>query len=485
MISLYDFQERAVEALRENIRQGVKNQVLSAPTGSGKTEMALHLISECHGKGKRAVFVCDRTQLIDQTSARMDRYGIPHGVIQAQHWRWRPWERVQVASAQTLARRKWPESDLIVVDEAHTFYQSTLRRIGARECVTIGLTATPFTRGMGQHYDRVVSVTTTRELIERQFLAPYEIYAASEPDMEGAKVVGGEWTDSEAERRSLPIVGDCVAEYLKHGRDRKFICFGVTIAHCEELRRQFLAAGVQASLYTAHTPNTERQELVTEFRSPDSYIRGLVSVAALAKGFDVEGVGVVILARPLRNGFSDHIQMIGRGLRKDPANPDKLCTILDHAGNCVRFWDRMNAFFDEGAHELDDGRRKPKAKPEKKPREPRKCPACKCVHAPRPTCPTCGFEYPRRSNVEQVDGTLVGIGSGAGAGREERRSVHAQLLWIARERGYASGWAAWSYKERFGSWPPRISPDPLPPTSGLLRWVRSRQIRHAKRRKSA
>ena len=36
MIELWTEQHDAVEALRENIRRGIKNQVLCAPTGSGK-----------------------------------------------------------------------------------------------------------------------------------------------------------------------------------------------------------------------------------------------------------------------------------------------------------------------------------------------------------------------------------------------------------------------------------------------------------------
>lgn len=486
MISLYDFQAAAVEELRENMRSGVKNQILSAPTGSGKTIVATYLIQATRENRKRALFVADRVSLIDQTSAVFDRYEIAHGVIQANHWRWRPWESIQVASAQTLARRQWPEGlDLIVVDEAHTLHKTVVERIAARDCYVIGLTATPFTRGLGVHYDRVVSVTTTRELIDRKRLAPYQIFAASEPDMTGAKVMNtGEWADKEVEERVLPIVGDCVQEYLRYGRDRKFIAFGATIAHCEELQRQFLAAGIQCGLYTAHTPDEERRATVEEFRSPDSYIRGLISVAALAKGFDVEDVGVIIMARPLRKSLAEHLQIFGRGLRWDPNNPEKVCTVLDHAGNTLRFWDEMNAFFDDGATELDDGKPRKKKAAEKKAAEPRKCPACTHIHPARPACPCCGFEYPRRQ-IHHEDGELKALGEGAGAAKDVREAVYRQLLWIARDRAYKDGWAAHKYKERFGVWPRGVEGEPEVPSMELRRWVRSRQIAFAKAKKAS
>lgn len=484
VLKLYDFQAEAVEKLRANIRAGVINQILAAPTGSGKTIMATHLLEECHAKGKRAVFVADRIALIDQTSAVLDRFGIPHGVIQGQHWRCRPWERIQVASPQTMARRKWPEADLIIVDEAHTLHKTTLRQLDKREAVAIGLTATPFTKGMGKHYETVVSVTTTRKLIEEGYLAPYRIFASSEPDMDGAKVVAGEWTEKDSAERAMPIVGDCVSEYLKHGDGQKFIAFGVNVAHCEEIQRQFLAAGMQSGLYTYRTTEVERAEMVAEFRKPDSYIRGLVSVSALAKGFDVEDVGVVIMARPLRSSLAEHIQILGRGLRKDPENPDKICTVLDHAGNTLRFWDSMNAFFDEGATQLDDGKPKKSAKADRKGPKPKKCPKCAHIHAPRPMCPMCGFEYPRRSNVEHEAGELAELGEGAAATIDVRRSFYAELLTLAEARDYKQGWAAHKYRERFGMWPRLGDVEPAPVSRATHNWVKSRQIAWAKRRQA-
>jgi len=471
-ITLYPFQTESIEALRQNIRAGVQNQILSAPTGSGKTVLAAYLLDECYNKrNKRAVFVADRIALVDQTSAVLDAYGIPHGVIQADHWRHRPWERIQVASAQTLKKRCWPEADLIIVDEAHGIDKATVKRTDRRDCVTIGLTATPFAKGLGKHYDKVVSVTTTNRLIEAGHLCRYRIFAASEPDMAGAKVVSGEWTDRESTERSMPIVGDCVAEYLKHGEDKKFIAFGCTVSHCEEMQRQFMAAGIQCALYTYRTGDEERARMVQEFRKPDSYIRGLISVSALAKGFDVSDVEVVVMARPLRKSLTEFIQMFGRGLRSHPGNPSKVCTLLDHSGNVVRFWDQMHDFFENGAAVLDDGKRKEKKKPEAKEKKPQKCPKCFRVHDPRPTCPHCGFVYPKRSGVSHEVGTLMELTADTKGTSDQRQELWSQIYGYALQRGRSRGWASYRYRDRLGSWPNGLKDVPKPASPALMRWL--------------
>jgi len=481
-IVLYDHQVQSIEALRENIRRGIKNQVLAAPTGSGKTVCATHLMDECYDKTKRAVFVADRITLIDQTSAMLDEYEIPHGVIQGNHWRWQPHQRIQVASAATLEKRGWPDADLIIVDECHGIRKNVVERISKRDCITIGLTATPFTRGLGKVYDGIVTIVTTNKLIEQKFLSPYRIFAASEPDMTGAKIVAGEWTDEAAAERAMPIIGDCVAEYLRHGENKKFIAFGVNVAHCTEMQKQFLAAGVPCALYTYREEDAARTDAVAEFRSPQSYLRGLISVAALSKGFDVPDVEVIIMARPLRSSLSEHIQILGRGLRADPANPGKVCTILDHAGNCLRFWHDMQDFFENGTNALDMGKRREKKKVEAREIDPIKCPKCFAVHNPMPLCPACGFVYPARAPIVHQAGELFKLENARAATREEKQLFYSALLWIAHDRHYNPGWVAHKFKAKFGVWPRGLIDAPREPDSAILRWIKSQQIRYAKRR---
>lgn len=405
-ISLRDYQLEAVEKARAAIRGGAKNVLIVAPTGSGKTVIGSHLIEESVAKGKRSVFVIDRLSLLGQTSETFDRYGIDHGIIQGDHWRFKPSLPVQICSIQTVAKRKWPETQLIIVDEAHTVTETVKKRITPRDTITIGLTATPFTKGLGVLYDAVVNVTTTNRLIEQGFLAKYRIFSCTEPDMDGVKIVAGEFDEGETSKRSLQVVGDVVKEYLDKGEDRKFICSAVDTAHVYELQRQFLAAGINCAAYTYKERAEDRDDILSEYRRSDSSIRGLITVTAASKGFDCPDIGCVIMARPLRKSLAEHIQFFGRGLRT--ADGKENCLVLDHSGNSARFWNEWNEFFENGVTELDDGKKKekPKAKDQDEEKEMVKCPACRAMHMPRPSCPSCGHEYPRKKAIEHVPGTL-------------------------------------------------------------------------------
>jgi len=404
-VELRDYQQSAFDQARDAIRAGARSILISAPTGAGKTVLASALMEMVDGKGNRANFVVDRLSLIGQTSDTFDRYGLRHGVIQSDHPRWMPSLPIQLCSVQTLARRRWPDASVDVIDEAHVLHKTVKERIESKQTIVVGLTATPFTKGLGKYFDAVINVTTTRKLIDDGWLSPYRVFSCAEPDMSGVAVKSsGEWDEREASGKALEVVGDVVQEYLKHGDGRKFICSAVDTAHVEELQRQFLAAGINVATYTYKDNDEDRAETTAEFRKPDSSIRGLITVTAASRGFDVPDVSCVIMARPLRKSLAEHIQLLGRGLRIAEGKVD--CKVLDHSGNMVRFWQDCEHFFDFGVAELDDGKKKEKKKAEKKEPEPVKCPHCRAVHRPAPSCPACGHEYPKRLTVQHVPGSL-------------------------------------------------------------------------------
>lgn len=487
-VSLRDYQSAAFEQARDAIRRGARRILIVAPTGSGKTVLASALMEMVKEKGNRAAFVVDRLSLIDQSSSTFDRYGLAHGVIQGGHPRWAPSRPLQLCSIQTLARRRWPMSSVDVFDEAHVLHAAHKKRMEAGESVVIGLTATPFTRGLGKWFDAVINVTTTRKLIEDGWLAPYRIFSCAAPDMSGVTIrTTGEWDEGEASKKALEVVGDVVDEYIKHGEGRKFICSGVDTRHVEELQQQFLAAGINVATYTYKDEEDDRAETTREFRKPDSKIRGLITVTAASRGFDVPDVSCVIMARPLRKSLAEHIQLFGRGLRISDGKEN--CIVLDHSGNCARFFDACEGFFDCGLDELDDGKKKDRKKATKKELEPMKCPACRALHQPMPICPACGNEYPKREAVKHVPGTLKELIAG-GYRNELTEKIWPMVCSYAaqkRQGEAARKMALAVFKDITGAWPTKDYATTVPrvPDAEVMNRIRAAQIRFAKRRKAS
>lgn len=454
------FQATAHDALRQGIAEGHRCQLVMAPTGAGKSYLGLRICHEALRKGKRAVFVCDRTTLIDQTSEAADRYGLSaHGILQADHWRANSEMPFQIASAQTIARRKWPDADVIVIDEAHTQMTAWTKHIPDCRAAVIGLSATPFSKGLGRLFSRLVNATTMHDLTQSGVLVPMRVMSCTRADMRGAATIGGEWTDKAAEQRGMGIIGDVVSEWAQHGQGRKTIVFGATIKHCEELCEAFNSAGFMAAVFTSHTTAGEREALLKEYRKPDSKLRILISVEALAKGFDVPDVGCVVDCRPLRKSLSTAIQMWGRGLRSSPETGKTDCVLLDHSGNVIRFREEFEQIYFNGLEALDAGekldavaRKEPETDDEK-----RACPSCGYKPFYK-RCMSCGHEAQAQAMVEAEPGVMreVIMLGGKKMG-EDRRHVWEQVATYARGHSAPEkqqGRAAHLFKEMTGAWPP-------------------------------
>jgi late competence protein required for DNA uptake (superfamily II DNA/RNA helicase) len=321
-LNLRQYQLDTLEALRKGFASGARSQILYAPTGAGKTEMAIALLEATKEKGNKAAMVLDRIILCDQTSQRLEKYGIDHGVLQAGHWRYRPYEKIQICSAQTLEKRgSFPDLNLLIVDEAHTTRSKTMEFIKNNPHIkVIGLTATPFTKGMGKSYENVVSTVTTKDLVSDKILVPLRVFIAKEIDMEGANKVAGEWSQQEATSRGMKITGDIVAEWIKKtheifGRPRKTIVFCSGVDHGTDLARKFSEQGYNFVSISYKDDDQFKKDAIEDFAKPDTEIHGLIATDILTKGFDVPDVMIGVSARPFSKSLSSHVQQMGRVMR--------------------------------------------------------------------------------------------------------------------------------------------------------------------------
>ncbi|CAB4155973.1 SSL2 DNA or RNA helicases of superfamily II [uncultured Caudovirales phage] len=478
-ISLRPWQLEARNSLAKGFSEGHKNQILMCPTGGGKTILAMYMIAECLRKGKRAVFIADRRVLIYQTAAVASQVGLKDfSVFMASDLRYDPSKPFQIASAQTLARRQFPKADLYIVDEAHTMMKAWTNHINDSPGAFVGLSATPF-GPLAKYFSNLVNAATLHSLTEEGFLVPMKVKACRRIDMTGAKKVAGEWSDKDVEERGKEIIGDVVDSWIKHAKGRKTIVFGSTIAHCESMCRSFNEAGVMARVYVSTTPDKDRADMVDEFKKIDSSIEILISVEALAKGFDNQLVSCVCDVRPLSKSLSTAIQMWGRMLRCHPESGKKDALLLDFSGNILRFAKEFEIIYYNGLSKLNDGEKYDKEQRDGKERESRSCPQCGSTPYIN-RCVCCGFKRVIEKNkvhhlgvMEELD--IFGRGL-TGKKKEEaiantksdlergkiRATVYYDSIWVQcvamckqnGNRATAKGRASHLFKAIFSIFPP-------------------------------
>jgi superfamily II DNA or RNA helicase len=488
-LTLRPYQAAAVQNLRSSLAGGVVRQMLCSPTGSGKTEIGMALVKGAIAKHKRVAFLCNRVHLVEQTSRRFLRSGIKHGIIQGANTT-RTYENVLVASIQTVARRGLPDVDLLIIDEAHTVagskdYRNVIAM--AKGVPVIGLSATPYSKGLGKHYDelggalfeQMIVAATIPELIADGFLVDCDVYAPSEPDMAGIKQSRNafgemDYSDADIGRATdkPELIGDIVTHWLKLAKDTPTVCFASNIAHSKHIVDSFLAAGVAAEHIDCYTDEDERKAILKRMDTGETLI--ISNVGILCEGWDHPACKTMILARPTRS-LIRYIQMAGRVLR--PHESKFRALILDHSGTVTR----LGFPTDEFPLELDDG--KPKSTSAPGPREkplPKACPKCnylKTVH----TCPVCGFAAEKQSAIEVQDGELVLLDKRkTKATKMDKQAFYSQLLAIASTKGYRDGWISHKYREYFGVWPRGLDDVVAEPSVEVKNFLKHLQIRHAK-----
>src|SRR5262249_6698221 len=150
-------QQSLLDELNRTFKSGCTRIMVQAPTGFGKTIVAASIAKTIVDQQMRAIFTVPALSLIDQTVEKFYAEGVRDvGVIQADHHLTNYARPIQIVSVQTLQRRRLiPPADLVLIDEAHRwfdFYGDWLKRSEWQQVPFIGLTATPWTKGLGKYF---------------------------------------------------------------------------------------------------------------------------------------------------------------------------------------------------------------------------------------------------------------------------------------------------------------------------------------------
>lgn len=461
MLTLRPYQTSLIDAVRDQLRNGMQRVLLTSPTGSGKTCLTAYMIKTAVEKGKRCWFLNHRRELVRQSIETLeDSAGVNCGII-ASGFGANGYHLAQVASIQTLFRRweKYPLPDLIICDEAHHLvspsWSALLIAILERKPTIkiVGLTATPARldgRGLAQWFQVIVEGPSTATLIAQGYLATYRMWGAPVPDLTGVDKLAGDYNQKQlaAAMSRTAVVGDALNEYRKHCDGKRALVFMWSIQSSMELTERFNMAGIPARHVDGETEHTVRDRTMAAFRRGD--VKVISNVDLFGEGLDVPALEAGFLMRPTQS-LAMYLQQCGRILRPNEGKGAAL--IFDHAGHAA-----VHGYPDDPRVWTLDGIEK---KALKRNAPIRQCPQCYAVvPLSAKTCRWCGTVFvPKPREVDEVEGELEELTAEQIASMQRNRELRREqgqansyeaLLRIEHARGYQPGWArhVWAAKQQ-------------------------------------
>ena len=314
--------------------------LLVLPTGAGKSVVIAELVRllfdtwpESH---PRTVVLVPSKELAEQNADKLMRILPSHirvGYYSASLGRKQPDADVIVATIGSIAKSAHLLGNIrcVVIDEAHLVnpdgagqYRQFLNDL-ARYCVfrVVGFTATPFrgngvwlTDGDEPLFTGIAHETPVSELLQAGYLSPLirPIDAIqSRIDTSGISTSNGDYNIGQLSDRVSDYLPAAADEVCSLAEDRhKWIAFLPTVANAEAFANLLNQRGIPTLVVCGDTPKKEREQRIASFRRGE--VRCLVTVLALATGFDVPDVDCIIWLRPTQSPVL-YVQGAGRGLR--------------------------------------------------------------------------------------------------------------------------------------------------------------------------
>ena len=325
--------------------------MLQMPTGTGKTYLFTSLINDIINTYKMAhkdikiLIVAHRTELFDQISATLNKFGIAHGFIQGAREQYL-WKRVQVGSIMSLLTDKnyhnvcRQKFNYIIVDEAHHSLADTYIRLFELfpNAKKLGVTATPWRLNHESFlslYQYLIVSPQISWFINNNLLSDFD-YVSIKQDSEVQRLVDnsevartGDYSNVDLDNtfNNQRIRSKLYESYLHFANGRKGIIYAINKLHAAKIAELYSSHGVKAMAIDCDTPRDVRQQIISAFKNGE--ISVLVNVDIFTEGFDCPDVNFIQLARPTKS-LSLYLQQVGRGLRIVEGKEKTI--ILDNVG---------------------------------------------------------------------------------------------------------------------------------------------------------
>jgi type I restriction enzyme, R subunit len=385
------YQLEAVKRVSERFSSNFRKALIVQATGTGKTRVAVSLCDVLMRAGwaKRILFLCDRRELRKQADRVFKEFmpGEPRVVVDSSTADDRD-KRIYLATYPAMMKCFEDFDvgffDLIIADESHrSIYKKYRELFQYFDALEVGLTATPVRFIERNTYELFgcedrdpTSHFSFEDAINSKptFLVPFRVRSFSsqfrEQGMRYAQMSESQRAELEDQDPAAELV-----DYDAKGIDKqvfnrdttrfiwrslmdegireatgghvgKTIVFARSHLHAVHLAEVFSELYPQyGSAFCRVIDNQEpkAEQLIDDFKNPDSELTIAISIDMLDTGIDIPEVVNLVFAKPVKS-YVKFWQMIGRGtrLRKDLFGPGRHKTeflIFDHWSN---FW-----FFDE------------------------------------------------------------------------------------------------------------------------------------------
>ena len=341
MIQPRPYQTEALNNILTAWHEGVTRQLISLPTGCGKT-IIFGLVA--NALKTRTLILAHREELLAQAQQKIHLVypEAKTGILQANRRDGLDAE-ICIASVQTAVRRteELAEKDykLLICDEAHhapsSSYVKVFDELGFvsdadKNKLLLGVTATAFRKdgvGLGNVFDKIVFERSIAAMITAGYLCPpHALEVKTGADISDVGIQHGDLNVGKLDAKiNTPARNKLVAQtYIEYGENRHGVVFCATVDHALNVADAFTDKGITCKAVYGNMPNDERREILAKYEKHE--IRILTNCGVLTEGWDVPDTDIVMMARPTKsNGL--YIQCVGRGLRLAPNKKD--CLIID------------------------------------------------------------------------------------------------------------------------------------------------------------
>lgn len=349
--SLRQYQQKAVDDMLSELQHYTKPFIINLHQGGGKS----WIIAEVAKRVGKCLVLCMSKELVEQDAEKIRAVGADCSIYSASCG-----EKIisDITVATIGSIRKVPQYcngfELIIIDEADQFpcdnkdsmYAKFFSQVRKK---VVGLTGTAFRTAYSysrqrngdviqtthiksldkfKFWGKVINEVSYQELLEQGYLAPIQ-YSIDDVDrsMLVENSTGLDYTEESLAKYGLTNrqrIVECINGALNVWKCKRVL---VAVPNIEEATAIASMCG-GATVHSKMT-KTERTRIINKFKSGE--IKVVVQVLVLNIGFDLPALDCVIFARPSKS-LRIWAQTVGRGIRIDPEDPEKICRCIDMGG---------------------------------------------------------------------------------------------------------------------------------------------------------